>query len=819
MKTSNIRDAPQIVLIRFAVVAGFMWLCVVPVGGAQSQNVASQSLLAAEQNIGNQSAPATSLAAQANTIVPQLIKFSGTLLDAESRPIATGPVGVTFALYAEQNGGASLWLETQNVRPDENGYYTVLLGSETSTGVPMELFATGEARWLGIQIERQPEQPRVLLVSVPYALKAGDAQTLGGRPASDFALANASSVSSAPTTAKSAAPSATAAAMNAVQNPATSITGTGVADFIPLWTSSTALGDSVLFQSTTKKIGIGNTAPAATLDVTGTGIFRGFLQLPATGTANSTTKGFPSQPFDFLASAYNGTAAVSEHFRWQAEPVNPGLSTASGKLNLLFASGTDTPAETGLSISNKGVITFATGQTLPKVSGNEAVTGNLSATGSVSGATGTFTGNVSTGNQTVTGNVTATGSLAAGTGVFSGSNTTQIVSVTQSGTGVGVAVTSQSGPAIEGVNNKGGSFFPIGVWGISSAPNGIGVEGLASTTATTGVYGEADSTSGIAVQGNSTATSGNTVGVLGQSNSLAGVGVEGVNFASGNGATAISAIETDNNNFDLTFGVKANTVGNFGVGVKGTHGPSSAIGFGSVAIGVWGDGVGGAGVFGSSDDGSGVSAVNNSDTNAAIAASNNSSTVGAQALEAAGKFGNCSIDVSGNLNCTGTITGSSKNFKIDHPADPGNKYLVHASVESSEMMNIYTGNVVLNTNGAATVQLPSWFQAENADFRYQLTTIGSFAPVFVAQEIQNNQFEIAGGKAGQKISWQVTGVRQDAYSKANPLVVEQEKTGAAKGHYLAPELFGQSASQGLSNTQRPDLTKRQKAQQGKADQQ
>jgi hypothetical protein len=748
------------------------------------------------QSSGNQNNASAASAA----VVPQLIKFSGTLLDAQSKPIATGPVGVTFALYAEQTGGASLWLETQNVRPDESGYYTVLLGAETSTGVPMGLFASGEARWLGIQIERQPEQTRVLLVSVPYALKAGDSQTLGGRPASDFALANASSVFSTPTTGKSAAPSATGAAITTVQNPTTSITGTGTADFIPLWTSSSALGDSVLFQSATKEIGIGNIAPAATLDVTGPGIFRGFLQLPATGTANSTTKGFNSQPFDFLASAYNGTAAVSEHFRWQAEPFNPGLSTASGKLNLLFASGTGTPVETGLSISNKGVITFATGQTLPKVTGNEAVTGNLSATGSVSGATGTFTGNVSTGNQTVSGNVTATGSIAAGTGVFSGSNTTQIVSVTQSGTGVGVAVTSQSGPAIEGVNNKN-SFFPIGVWGISSAPSGIGVEGLASTTATTGVYGEADSTSGIAMQGNSTATSGNTVGVLGQSNSPSGFGIQGVNFASGKGATAISAIETDNNNNDLTFGVNASTVSTNGVGVKGTSGTSSIEGKGTAAVGVWGDTgkFGGIGVTGSTDSGFAVFAESNSGADTStptLEAENNSSTAGALIFAAISGAKLCTIDVSANLTCDGTITGASKNFKIDHPQDPANKYLVHTSVESSEMMNIYTGNVVLNANGAATVQLPSWFQAENADFRYLLAAVGGPAPnLFVAEEVANNQFKIAGGNSGQKVSWQVTGVRQDAYAKAHPLVVEQDKTGAAQGHYLAPELFGQPASQ------------------------
>jgi len=100
-----------------------------------------------------------------------------------------GPVGVTFELYAQQSGSAGLRIETQNVTPDASGNYTVLLGVSNANGVQPELFASGEARWLGLRAEQQAEQQRVLLVSVPYALKAGDAETLGGPPASDFLVA------------------------------------------------------------------------------------------------------------------------------------------------------------------------------------------------------------------------------------------------------------------------------------------------------------------------------------------------------------------------------------------------------------------------------------------------------------------------------------------------------------------------------------------------------------------------------------------------------------------------------------------------------
>jgi len=159
------------------------------------------ALLAQSPDSANQSA-ASSAASAAE--VPRLIKFSGTLVDAQDRPMA-GPVGVTFALHAQQTSGAALWIETQNVTPDAHGNYTVLLGANSTNGVPAELFASGEARWLEVQVERQVEQPRILLVSVPYALKAKDAETLGGRPASAFLTTETLAGSSAGTAAASTA--------------------------------------------------------------------------------------------------------------------------------------------------------------------------------------------------------------------------------------------------------------------------------------------------------------------------------------------------------------------------------------------------------------------------------------------------------------------------------------------------------------------------------------------------------------------------------------------------------------------------------------
>ncbi|MBI4460702.1 MAG: hypothetical protein HY648_11680, partial [Acidobacteria bacterium] len=131
--------------------------------------------------------------------IPNVMPFSGVLRDQSGQALS-GVQGVTFGLYREQSGGEALWLETQNVEAVEQGRFSVLLGSTRSEGLPVELFSSGEARWLGVQAIQSrdsdgavfSEQPRVLLVSVPYALKAADAETLGGLPASAFVQANPS---------------------------------------------------------------------------------------------------------------------------------------------------------------------------------------------------------------------------------------------------------------------------------------------------------------------------------------------------------------------------------------------------------------------------------------------------------------------------------------------------------------------------------------------------------------------------------------------------------------------------------------------------
>ncbi|MBU2019384.1 MAG: hypothetical protein KJ941_07045 [Bacteroidetes bacterium] len=148
------------------------------------------------------------------------------------------------------------------------------------------------------------------------------------------------------------------------------------------------------------------------------------------------------------------------------------------------------------------------------------------------------------------------------------------------------------------------------------------------------------------------------------------------------------------------------------------------------------------------------------------------------------------MTITGNLNVTGNIAKGGGTFKIDHPLDPANKYLVHSFVESPEMMNIYTGNIVTDANGYATVEMPSYFEAANKDFRYQLTVIGTFAQAIIKEKVQNNTFIIQTNQPNVEVSWSVTGVRADKYAVANRVEVEVDKD--MKGTYIHPELYGAS---------------------------
>jgi hypothetical protein len=697
--------------------------------------------------------------------VPRLITYSGTVKDPAGN-VHPGALGLTFALYEFQEGGSPLFVETQNLQVDEQGHYTVLLGATQPDGLPLDLFTSGKARWLGVtpQLPGVGEQPRVLLVGMPYALKASDADTLGGLPASAFVQAGAAaSAAAAGNAGQSNAAQLGAQASGQSSSALPSVSGSGTTDFVPLWTNSSTLGNSVLFQSGTgssAKVGLNTSTPASTLDVNGAGTVRGTLQLPATGTAAS-TGGKNSQPASLQASSFNSStkAAVHETFNLQAEPTGNNTSGPSGKLNLLFASGTGTPAETGLSIASNGVITFAPGQTFPGGSG--------AITGVTAGAD--LTGGGTRGNVTLN------------------LDTTKV-------------------PLLNASNTFGGNQSTSGNISAGGSVNGFNLNATNTVSAVSGAFSGSVSANQLSVTNNS------NFAIFGQSS--ASFGVFGVSSNDVDFAPAVLGQQVAATN--KTVGVEGITAGAFGAGVSGISVSSSTAGAQfPPSAGVWGDTnqAGNVGVLGTADDANALSGTNNSTFRSTLFLDNTTTSLGGSVFFATSQTvgGNCGIDASGDLNCTGAISGATKNFKIDHPLDPANKYLVHASVESSEMMNIYAGNIVTDARGEATVSLPEWFEALNTDFRYQLTVVGQFAQAIVAREIENHQFQIKTSAPSVKVSWQVTGVRQDAYSKAHPLVVEQEKDEQLRGYYIHPELYGAPVEKQIELARRPE-TKRIKGQ-------
>ena len=144
-----------------------------------------------------------------------------------------------------------------------------------------------------------------------------------------------------------------------------------------------------------------------------------------------------------------------------------------------------------------------------------------------------------------------------------------------------------------------------------------------------------------------------------------------------------------------------------------------------------------------------------------------------------------------------TATGV-KAFTIDHPEDPENKMLKHFAIESNEVLNMYRGVVKLDANGQAIIELPDYFEAININPSYQLTAIGTPHQPYIMQEIQGNQFVVA-GTPNTKVSWTVYADRNDPYMQQNPEKANDvvNKTGERQGKYLNPELYGAPASAGM----------------------
>jgi trimeric autotransporter adhesin len=681
---------------------------------------------------------AATAATVAAPVVPNVIRYSGTVTDLNGKPL-TGLQGVTFLLYKNDQGGAPLWLETQNVQPDKIGRYSVMLGSVTAHGMPADLFASGEARWLAVQVAGQPEQPRTLLVAVPYALKAADAQTIGGLPPSAFVLAAPPSGDAVSATTATAAPALTSSSASPSITSNVTTTG-GTVSTIPMFNTATNIQNSILTQTGTTNIKV-----------------HGQLNLPNIAAATAAA-GSNSRPLDFVASVFNsGTAAaVAQTFGWQAEPLNNDTTSPTGTLNLLYAAGTALPAETGLKINNKGMFTFVAGQKFPGAGTITDVKAGTDLTGG--GTTGAITLNLDTTKvpglataNTFTANQKVNGTMTATSFTGSGAALANVNAAKLGGLAPGAFAQLAANNKFTGTNTFNGTEFmnEAFVGPINNAASG-------------------------------------QLGVSSRSNSFAAIGAAGFTAASGSSLNGGDGIETVGGSGDTTTTFNTGGAGIGGEGGTGFNGGNGVVGLG---------GGGGPCCIGSVDGDGGFFEGGSNSFNAGD---------GVFGLTGSGFAGN----FEGSINVSNQIFAAVKDFRIDHPLDPANKYLTHSSVESSEMMNIYTGNVTTDGQSEATVHLPDWFEVLNTDFRYQLTVIGQFAQAIVGRKIADHQFTIRTSVPNVEVSWQVTGVRQDRFAKAHPLVVEQEKEATVRGFYIHPELYGAPAEKQIEWARHPQMMKR-----------
>jgi hypothetical protein len=377
--TSKIPVIPHLMLIAFCMV----WAATAP---------AQQEVTAAPQATFSQ------------PVVPRLVNFSGKAADSQGKPIS-GIAGITFAIYKDQYQGAPLWLETQNVQADAKGNYTVQLGATKPNGLPLDLFSSGDARWLGVSVNGGIEQPRVLLLSVPYALKAADAETIGGLPPSAFVLANKAQSTATGIETAPGAPTAKNAPL--ALNPA--VTGKGTFDFVPMWDSTSDIVNSLIFQKSSQ-VGINTITPAATLDVNGKSDVRDTLTLFPKGTDSTL--------------AVNGTAfKVDQTGKMTFIPGQTfpgagtitGISTASGS----GLSGGGTSGPLNLKVPSAGIANTMLQHSNITLNANSA--GGLTTPGSMTlGGTSTIGLKTCAANQVLEYNGTAWNCSSAGTGTITG---------------------------------------------------------------------------------------------------------------------------------------------------------------------------------------------------------------------------------------------------------------------------------------------------------------------------------------------------------------------------------------------------------------
>ena len=710
-------------------------------------------------------------------IIPQQIRTTGSITGHAGESI-----DATFHIYAEEKGGDPLWTETQRVSISADGSYMALLGAVSVNGLPQTVFAGGQARWLSVSVGDEPELERTLLASVPYAMKSADASNLGGRAASDYI------------TREDLRSAEFSNSSNSTFSPLTSgtVTGTGTANYLPLWTGALTQGNSLIYQSASGLLGINTLTPSTTLDVNGTLAARADLREQTLNVA-TTASGQSSPYVEMIGSTYNSTAAASQPvtFAFREQPLLNNTATPTGGLYLLYGEGSSalTPTATGLSFNSNGTINFAPGQgfsmnSLTAATSTAAVnSGNLffrsSAWSSTTSAAVTQTFNwkvVASGNDTAspTGNL----QLFTGSGPGSGAGS----SADPTATGLSIAptgvITFASGQTFPGPG--GGTITSVSTsspltGGATAGAVSLGLNTSALETTLNGQYAQLGFsntfTAGQIIEGATTITGTN------ESGSMLTVTNSGDSFSS-----AISA--TNGGQYGIGLDVSASNNG-FGIEGFGTQTGGSIGVLGALAnsggfsnsfyslesddgldAGVWADGADNqeAALIATADDDYGGIFYNDSATSSTILALNNNSggTTGLNVhaigtvLRAGGPGGTCGINQTGNIACTGQV-------KTLVNTRSGTRQVETYSVQSAENWLEDYGSGQLN-HGSVTVALdPAFVETVNTgvEFHVFLTPGGDCKGLYVSNKTANSfeVHELGGGTSSISFDYKIVAKR------------------------------------------------------------
>ncbi len=763
---------------------------------------------------------------------PQKIGYQGVLRDEEGVVVPDGYYGMAFRIYDGPTGGLALWTEIQSL-PVENGVFNVLLGDVQPIDLPFDA-----PYWLAIQIGANPEMiPRVELVSVPYAYRALYVDGAGADEDwvidGDDIYRLDGSVGIGSTPRGEVAPEGPEGdTERAVDRGLNRLYVRGANQKVihsALWdTDDEGDGRAAIYAYRSREVpspGIGYAHWATNNAITG---YNAFGDEYTFGVAGYTWYD-EQRTGGVLGSKYDGTvwAALGYEDEFQIDwgiytpndarvggfvmpvgAINGYVLTCDGD-----GAGTWQPGGGG----GGGIYGAGTADFIAKFTGETAIGDSdiYNADGAVGIGTTSPDASLDIERADEGAALEVVSSYSGPIGHLVKFERTGMVQPSDDVLALEVPPTaSDSSQFIE--CRRGGVQFAVGADGSITAEGDATVGGDATVEGAASLIGGAVITNGASISGSATITGG--AGITGGVTISDGAVITGgVDIADGalitEGATIdgdlrlVGGLDVQSANdrggafrtgfqSDLTRVVRAEytATGEYdAVAVFGRSAPADYYGIGGSFEGGF-RGISGVvfptgtetynGVHGRVSGGSGT---NHGVHGHAFGTGVNRGVYG----YAGGSDESYAGYFAGDTHVTGTLTKAAGAFKIDHPLDPDNMYLYHSFVESPDMKNVYDGIVELDFVGEAWVVLPDWFEELNRDFRYQLTPLGAPAPnLYIAQEIMSNQFRIAGGDPGLRVSWLVTGIRKDAYAEANRIPVEEMKPAAEQGRYLHPSLHG-----------------------------